>query len=85
MLSRMEEKVLVTRSADEETEDGRIRNKEAISKIRDAWIYKQIRSRVNEFTQYKQVRIYIVFVNKFECMLVLVIKRKMAFLFSQQT
>jgi hypothetical protein len=54
-LERMEEKVLVTRTADEETEDGRIRNKEAIAKIRDAWVYKQIRARVDEFTEYKQV------------------------------
>jgi hypothetical protein len=54
-LARMEEKVLVTRTADEETEDGRIRNKEAIAKIRDAWVYKQIRARVDEFTEYKQV------------------------------
>jgi hypothetical protein len=46
-LERMEEKVLVTRTADEETEDGRIRNKEAIAKIRDAWVYKQIRARVD--------------------------------------
>jgi hypothetical protein len=55
-LARMEDKVLVTRTADEETEDGRIRNKEAMAKIRDAWVYKQIRSRVDEFTEYKQVR-----------------------------
>lgn len=45
----------MTRTADEETEDGRIRNKEAIAKIRDAWVYKQIRARVDEFTEYKQV------------------------------
>lgn len=55
-LSKMEDRVLVTRTADEETEDGRIRNKEAMAKIRDAWVYKQIRARVNEFTEYKQVR-----------------------------
>ena len=36
---------IITRSADEETEDGRIRNREASQKIRDAWIYKQIRAR----------------------------------------
>jgi hypothetical protein len=36
---------IVTRTADEETEDGRIRNREASQKIRDAWIYKQIRAR----------------------------------------
>lgn len=54
-LARMEDKVLVTRTADEETEDGRIRNKEAMAKIRDAWVYKQIRARADEFTEYKQV------------------------------
>lgn len=54
-LAKMDDKVLVTRTADEETEDGRIRNKEAIKKIRDAWVYKQIRARVDEFTEYKQV------------------------------
>lgn len=55
-LARMEDKVLVTRTADEETEDGRIRNREAMAKIRDAWVYKQVRARVAEFTDYKQVR-----------------------------
>ena len=54
-LARMEDRLLVTRTADEETEDGRIRNKEAMVKIRDAWIYKQIRARMDEFTEYKQV------------------------------
>ncbi len=53
----MEDRVLVTRTADEETEDGRIRNKEAMAKIRDAWVYKQIRERVDEFTEYKQVSV----------------------------
>ena len=48
-------KVLVTRMADEETEDGRIRNREAMAKIRDAWVYKQVRERVGEFTEYRQV------------------------------
>ena len=48
-------KVLVTRMADEETEDGRIRNREAMAKIRDAWVYKQVRERVSEFTEYHQV------------------------------
>ena len=57
-MAGMEDKVLVTRTADEETEDGRIRNKEAMAKIRDAWVYKQIRARVDEFTEYKQVRRY---------------------------
>lgn len=36
---------MANRAGDEETEDGRIRNREAATKIRDAWIYKQIRAR----------------------------------------
>lgn len=51
----MEDVVLTTRTPDEETADGRIRNKEAIHKIRDAWIYKQVRNRQREFTQYRSV------------------------------
>uniref|UniRef100_A0A7S2VYZ6 Rho-GAP domain-containing protein n=1 Tax=Eucampia antarctica TaxID=49252 RepID=A0A7S2VYZ6_9STRA len=50
--------IVAPRSADEEMEDGRIRNREAVTKIRDAWIYKQIRARQDEFTQYKQARIF---------------------------
>jgi hypothetical protein len=53
--SGLEEKMLTTRTPDEETEDGRIRNREAATKIRDAWIYKQIRARQDEFTQYRTV------------------------------
>ena len=53
--SGREEKMLTTRTPDEETEDGRIRNREAATKIRDAWIYKQIRARQDEFTQYRTV------------------------------
>jgi hypothetical protein len=52
----LEDTMLVTRTPDEETEDGRIRNREAATKIRDAWIYKQIRLRQDEFTQYRTVR-----------------------------
>jgi len=51
--------IVVSRAGDEETEDGRIRNREAAAKIRDAWIYKQIRARQDEFTQYKQGRIFV--------------------------
>jgi hypothetical protein len=54
----LEDKMLTTRTPDEETEDGRIRNREAATKIRDAWIYKQIRARQDEFTQYRTVSIY---------------------------
>jgi hypothetical protein len=42
-------------SADEEFEDGRVRNAEAVTKIRDAWIYTQISARAKEFTQYRNV------------------------------
>jgi len=51
--------IVANRAADEETEDGRIRNREASAKIRDAWIYKQIRARQDEFTQYKQGRVFV--------------------------
>jgi phosphatidylinositol-bisphosphatase len=51
--------IMASRAADEETEDGRIRNREASAKIRDAWIYKQIRSRQDDFTQYKQGRVFV--------------------------
>lgn len=51
---KIEDDVLVTRTPDEETEDGRVRNREAAAKIRDAWIYKQVRARRDEFTQYRQ-------------------------------
>jgi len=51
--------IVASRAADEETEDGRIRNREASTKIRDAWIYKQIRARQDEFTQYKQGRVFV--------------------------
>ena len=46
--------IVANRAADEEMEDGRIRNREAATKIRDAWIYKQIRAR--------QVRVYFVYI-----------------------
>ena len=48
-------KVLVTKTDDVETADDRIRNAEAIAKIREAWVYKQVRERVGEFTEYKRV------------------------------
>jgi len=49
--------VLSIRSADEEMEDGRVRNKEAVKKIQDDWIYKQIWARAKEFTKYNEARI----------------------------
>lgn len=51
----LEDSVLLVTAPDEETEDGRIRNREASTKIRDAWIYKQVRARQDEFTNYQQV------------------------------
>lgn len=53
--TNMDQDVLLTRTPDEETADGRIRNKEAVQKIRETWIYKQVRARQDEFTQYRQV------------------------------
>lgn len=50
-----EDNVLITRTPDQETEDGRIRNSEAAGKIRESWIYKQVRARRNEFTNYRKV------------------------------
>ena len=47
--------MLVTKSTDVETEDGRISNREAAEKIKDAWMYKQIHARRDEFTHYRQV------------------------------
>mmetsp|Transcript_32528 Transcript_32528/g.78943 ORF Transcript_32528/g.78943 Transcript_32528/m.78943 type:complete len:811 (+) Transcript_32528:49-2481(+) len=58
-IAQMEEKVLVTRTRDEETEDGRLVNKEAMTKIRDAWVYKRVRSRVREFTSYRQALCFV--------------------------
>ena len=52
----LDDTVLVTHTPDEETPDGRIRNKEAVRKIRDAWIYKQVKLRQKEFTNYGTVR-----------------------------
>ena len=46
---------IVTSTPDEELEDGRVRNSEAVTKIRDAWIYTQISARAQEFTQYRNV------------------------------
>ncbi len=46
---------ITTSTPDEELEDGRVRNTEAVAKIRDAWIYTQISARAAEFTQHKNV------------------------------
>ncbi len=49
---------ITTSTPDEELEDGRVRNLEAVTKIRDAWIYTQISARAEEFTQYRNVSLY---------------------------
>ena len=54
--AHLDNQMLVTKSTDVETEDGRISNREAAEKIKDAWMYKQIRARRDEFTHYRQVR-----------------------------
>lgn len=51
--------IMTVKAADEEFEDGRVRNAEAGSKIRDAWIYTQISAREKEFTQYRNARIFL--------------------------
>jgi hypothetical protein len=57
VVKTLEDSVLVTQIPDEETVTGQIKNREAIKKIRDAWIFKQIRNRQQEFTQYRTVRV----------------------------
>jgi hypothetical protein len=59
-LQPIEDEVLVPLQPDEETEDGRVRNREAIAKIRDIWIYSKVRARQEEFTQYRKVRVRII-------------------------
>jgi hypothetical protein len=51
----LEDSVLLTRLPDDESEDGRLRNTEAIGYIREAWIGKQVRQRQAEFTTYRNV------------------------------
>jgi hypothetical protein len=48
-----------TISDDVETADGRIRNQEASQRIRDTWIYKQVRLRQDEFIRYQQVSFWL--------------------------
>ena len=49
---------ITTSTPDEELEDGRVRNAEAVTKIRDAWIYTQISARAAEFTQHQDVSFF---------------------------
>ena len=51
---------IITNTPDEEMEDGRIRNAEAMDKIRNDWMYRQISARREEFTQYKNVSLDII-------------------------
>lgn len=53
--AHLDNQMLVVKSNDVETADGRISNREAAEKIKDAWMYKQIRARRDEFTHYRQV------------------------------
>ena len=58
--AHLDNQMLVTKTTDVETEDGRISNREAAEKIKDAWMYKQIRARRDEFTHYRQVRMRLI-------------------------
>lgn len=58
----MDQKVLLTSRHsfdDMESPDGRFRNQEASQRIRDTWIYKQIRLRQDEFIQYQQALVFV--------------------------
>ena len=57
---------LTGNQSDEEVEDGRVRNTEAVNKIRNAWIYAQMNARAEEFTQYRNVSYFC----SFECIFV---------------
>lgn len=57
--AHMDNQMLVVKSTDVETADGRISNKEAAEKIKDAWMYKQIRARRDEFTHYRQAMLFV--------------------------
>ena len=57
--AHLDNQMLITKTNDVETEDGRISNREAAEKIKDAWMYKQIRARRDEFTHYRQVGNYV--------------------------
>ena len=46
---------ITTSTPDEELEDGRVRNPDAVKQIRDIWLNTQINARAKEFTQYRNV------------------------------
>ena len=54
-----EDQMLTTTIPDAETEEGLIRNKQAVEKIRDTWLYKQVKSRQDEFTNYQQATLFV--------------------------
>ena len=54
-----EDQMLVTTLPDEETEEGLIRNRQAVEKIRDTWLYKQVKNRQDEFTNYQKAHLYV--------------------------
>jgi hypothetical protein len=57
MKASLEDTVLIPSAPDDFSEDGRSYNREAVAKIRDTWMYKQVRVRQHEFTQFRQVHI----------------------------
>jgi hypothetical protein len=56
--AKLSGETIAVKALDEEFEDGRVRNAEAVTKIRDAWIYTQISAREKEFTQYRNVSLF---------------------------
>lgn len=51
--------VLLVQTPDQETEQGIKRNPEAAAIIREDWIFKQVRSRVDEFTNYNKATLFV--------------------------
>ena len=54
-----EDQVLVPTIPDEETEEGVVRNRQASEKIRDTWLYKQVKARQDEFTNYQNATLFV--------------------------
>ncbi|GMH76240.1 hypothetical protein TrLO_g4041 [Triparma laevis f. longispina] len=51
--------MLSTTQPDTEPEEGRVVNQEAITKIREAWIFKQLAQRQSEFTTFSSINLFI--------------------------
>jgi len=51
--------ILTPSTPDEETVDGRVRNKEAVQKIRDTWIYHQVQERKAQFTHFHEASVFL--------------------------